>query len=1107
MENPTDDSTDLSVGDSVTVTVTENSVILEQQIVVTNPAALQHKRLIATAELEQLLCNPNALATVAGLVLPAADSWTIGFHDLTSLPKPNTDDAVKPMSVCIATEDIVGPVRNGGIGTTYAALAEGLAAQGHNTTILYLRGQDIETGTLEQWVDHYAARGVKFVPVPNYAQRDGIQTGSDRWMRAPYNMLRYLIDNPIDIVHVSEWRGSSYLCLLAKRQGLAFKDTLFVVKTSSPWMWNRLYGSHPLDRVEDLAKINAEIRSVEMADMVIGGSLHLLQWMLSQGYRVPRSRTFVQPNYVRFDHLKTLIGKRNIPYATRIPITEIVFFGRLEARKGLLTFCQAINRLLREDVRLPETISFMGKPGAKLPGRPNQTILEFIEDETKDWPVKVQILTEFQQQQAIEYLLGDSRLAVMPSTIENSSMAVYEAAICKIPFVASSVGGTPELVHRDDRAAVLCDPHPIPLAEKIQEAIDLGGFIARASFDNDYNVDSWHNFHRDLSRGLRHQLGESQLTANAKPVLPSVCACIYYVGDQDALRETLASLKAQDALPDEVLIAVDAPKMSAMDEAREVANSSGLSCAVISTFDEDVGLSFNTLTQEAKQDFLLFLWAGTKLHPHALKFLCNISVRSSADLLNFFYRHVDATRPEGPHPLKAHILGSLSEDFFRTDLTPQPLFVNREAYLRVGGFTSDYRVLGYDSEFLSKAQLSGLHCETALIELASVPMLSQQWLNKMCYDQAVSHFRAIRPQLANAPLAIRDLLLMAKGLNSRPPGKGKKAPAAEAPKAVTSNTAFSRMLRSIGAIEEPVPVAPPAPAIKAAPVNRPIATAVQKARPNRSNSNLIDLFEEALDISTAKENSNKPTPPRAAYRKTAKSSGPKKVETFSGPSSRLLYVRDGAICGWATNYDEPDKILKIEAVNNGKLIAEAIADRKLDLPRHMGFPEIQSRGFLVEPFARRTREPQIIDLRIAGTDQYVARNLEIYAPAASIDSSPYQGYCDPTNDGILHGWVWNRERPDERLDVAVFIDDQFAARLHADIFREDLASSSIGTGEHSFRLSLRSEPRERTIDVVIAQNGLRLRYSPLLLKAKTFTAIESPIAKLGRNISAFFNKA
>ena len=187
-------------------------------------------------ETEELLCLAPPRGQLEDIQSHDPDAWSRSYPSLCDLrASPGSAQSIR---VCIATEEIVGPIRNGGIGTTYACLAETLAGTGIDTTILYLRGADVENGTVEQWIEHYEEKGVKFAPVPNYAGIDRLYTGADRWLQASYNMMRYLIDNPMDVVHVSEWRGSAYLSLLAKRQGIAFDDTLFIVKASSPWLWN-----------------------------------------------------------------------------------------------------------------------------------------------------------------------------------------------------------------------------------------------------------------------------------------------------------------------------------------------------------------------------------------------------------------------------------------------------------------------------------------------------------------------------------------------------------------------------------------------------------------------------------------------------------------------------------------------------------------------------------------------------------------------------------------------------------------------------------------------------------------------------------------------------
>jgi glycosyltransferase involved in cell wall biosynthesis len=433
-----------------------------------------------------------------------------------SFPSLNSIAAVpgrtaRPLKVCIATEDIVGPIRNGGIGTTYTHLAFLLADAGHDVTILYLRGEHSEGESIDRWVDWYAERKVRFVPVemPEHAHAEAA-----RWLRPMFALYEALKKKHYDLVHVSEWRGSAYYALLAKRQGLAFHDTLFCVKTSSPWLWNREYGLAPITDASDLTKIYAERRSVELADIVIGGSRHLLGWMLEHGYKLPEGRTFVQPNVTIPVELPPGLEENRPVAGTRVPINEFVFFGRLEARKGLDVFCEAVHLLMAQGVTLPK-ITFMGKVGTRIPGHLDMTIKDYIAAQAQGWATEWQILDTFDQAEALTYLHGPGRLAVMPSQIENSSLAVYETTHHRIPFLASNRGGNPELVAEDHQAEVLVEPHPVPLSERLRETLERGGFVAAPSFDNDTNLGIWRNFHANVST-IIHAAREEQERADKR---------------------------------------------------------------------------------------------------------------------------------------------------------------------------------------------------------------------------------------------------------------------------------------------------------------------------------------------------------------------------------------------------------------------------------------------------------------------------------------------------------------------------------------------------------------------------------------------------------------
>jgi glycosyltransferase involved in cell wall biosynthesis len=1035
---------------------------------------------LGSSIVEDILCRPSPLGSIVDLVPHAAHAWSIEYPGLSALPR--FEGEPERLRICIATEDIVGPVRNGGIGTTYAALAEVLGKLGHDVTVLYLQGEFVENGTLEHWIEHYAAKDVRFVPVPNYARMDRFRVGGDRWLQAPYNMLKFLLEHPMDVVHVSEWRGSGYLSLLAKRQGLAFQDTLFVVKTSSPWLWNRLYGSHLLDRPDDLAKMHAERRSVELADMVIGGSLHLLRWMHSQGYAVPQARTFVQPNVATYERLSGLVNRRAGKVGSRLPVDEIVFFGRLESRKGLVVFIQAIKRLLRQGKPLPKKISFMGKPGERLHARMNQDIVEYIQSETAAWPTKVEILSEFQQYEALEYLLDGNRLAVMPSLIENSSLAVYEAAICGVPFVASNSGGTPELVATDDWPHVLCDPHPIPLAEKICEAMERGGYVAAPSFDNDLNLEQWRRFHLDLGRGLLEHL----LPRIPRGLTPSskVSVCVYHADTEKKLAATLASIKAQEQEADEIWIAVDTDDEGALARARKIAGEAGVTANVVPAFDFDAGQAFNHLAERSEAEFVFFLWAGATIDPAALRTLTDIASSSGADVVNYFFRVTHDAKTGIRDYLNVNILGSVAQTFFRTDITAMPFLVRRRVFAELGGFTSDYRALSHDHEFVAKAQLSGIRCETALLELGTVPAWDEEWLEAKCYDQAVSQFRTIRPELAATPLALRELLLMAKGLQRSSWRRGRPA------------VAKATELGPVGGL-----LKGPQKRNKTLPPSE--AAAARRARAGVARTgNGLDIVPAAAvwamdrPAASAAEARSRVSDPRPA----APKAGPRIarlhwLSTVEGQrfTGRLFGVHRGIVYGVVRNEDKLKEPVDVEVVVDGTVsrIVQANAPPHTILPAS---GDHKNHGFSFPVWnwlgSRWRRKARDIVLRVRGTDVEIGE-LSVMPRATQLAEAGLEGHCDIV-DTAVRGWVWAPDHPDHQVDVSVFIDGRFLARTTAGVIREDLRAANIGTGAYGFSIWVPAQLRSgapHDLEVMATETGVLLRRGRVKLGGGTATFV------------------
>ena len=214
---------------------------------------------------------------------PAAPTPTPAPHDLRSrvfppLPLPSGPPRARPARVCIASFDFVGPVKNGGVGTAFTSLGEALAAAGHEVTLLYLPGKWCENRTLDYWIEYYAKKHIRFVPMPD----SGLPIETTWHTAKAYEAYLWLQQHPFDVIHFSEWKGPGYFCLRAKHQDLAFANTLLCVHTHGPTLWHKLSNAEYVTHPADLEADYLERRSARLADVLVSPSQYLLRWMLQQ---------------------------------------------------------------------------------------------------------------------------------------------------------------------------------------------------------------------------------------------------------------------------------------------------------------------------------------------------------------------------------------------------------------------------------------------------------------------------------------------------------------------------------------------------------------------------------------------------------------------------------------------------------------------------------------------------------------------------------------------------------------------------------------------------------------------------------------------------------
>jgi glycosyltransferase involved in cell wall biosynthesis len=607
--------------------------------------------------------------------------------------------------VCIASNGLLGPVRNGGIATLYMGLAQALIADGHHVTYLYTGGAYTETDPVEYWVARHAEGGLKVVPLPEAR----IRVGNASEIQTSYLTYQWLREHDdFDVIHFHEWRGNGYYSLLAKHQGLAFDRATLCVGAHSPSAWNKQGNHEFLDHITDLEVDFLERQSVALADVLVSSSRYMLEYLAARGWDLPPDRR-VLPNLLPASALAPPRGPGPHPAGDR-PIEELVFFGRLEGRKGLALFCDALDRLAARAPR-PFRATFLGKDGSIA----GESGLGYVHRRCRDWPFPWQAITGLDNAQALDYLGQPGRLAVLPSLMDNSPLAVHECLLAGIPFLASEVGGIPELVRPEDRAAALFPPRAAALAQRLAAALDRPAARARPAFDEAAGRRAWLDWHREAARprGASERAGTPADAADR----PRVSVCIPHFNRPDHLSQALESLRAQDYPDFEVIVVDDGstlPRALAYLESL-APEFAARGWRIVRQENRYPGAARNHAARHAGGEYLLFMDDDNVAKPHEISRFVQVATRTGADILTCFAEVIrgDDANPANqvPDSLWPFLGASLTIGAFYNCFGDTNALVRRDAFAAIGGFTEDYGYNHEDKELYIRAVLKGLRLE------------------------------------------------------------------------------------------------------------------------------------------------------------------------------------------------------------------------------------------------------------------------------------------------------------------------------------------------------------------------------------------------------------
>jgi glycosyltransferase involved in cell wall biosynthesis/GT2 family glycosyltransferase len=641
------------------------------------------------------------------------------------------------MRVCIVTADITGPIRNGGIGSAYYSLARLLADAGHHVTVLYALGAHSEQRRIGHWVRQYRTWNITFVPMPTPSGPD-LKGGVH--VRTAWAVYRWLAGRAFDVVHFHEWRGIGFYALHARRQGLCLRNTITVVGSHSPSLWHKEGMNELPSGVDDVELDFLERESVAMADVLWSPSRHMVQWMEAHGWQLPKRR-FLQQYVMRERATAT-------PRA-RHAVREFCFFGRLETRKGLDLFCAAVNRLVASGV-VPERVTFLGKV-ATVDGVESG---EYIARQAAGWRMPWQIISTFDRGGAMEYLRGEGRLAVLPSRLDNLPYTVLECLGARVPFVASTIGGIPEMVHADDHEGVLFALRPDALAQVLARALQHGLKPARFAIAPERTDRGWLTFHASLTRQARAE------RPHANRRKPLVSVCITHHERPALLEQALDSIRRQTYPHFEVIVVDDGserPETLAALEALEP-EFTEKGWAIIRQPNRYPGAARNAAARRARGKYLVFMDDDNCAKPHELDTFVHAAQASGADIVTCFLDVFRGSAPPKGRPLHrwSFIGGSLGVGLMRNCFGDTNSLIRADVYRALGGMTEDYGIGCEDWEFFAKAAVKGYRI--SVVPDALVWYRSSATGVQNTTPSHANRLRALRPYMDASPGSLRSAL-------------------------------------------------------------------------------------------------------------------------------------------------------------------------------------------------------------------------------------------------------------------------------------------------------------------------------------------------------------
>jgi glycosyltransferase involved in cell wall biosynthesis len=319
------------------------------------------------------------------------------------------------LRIALVSREYPPAVRSGGIGTYTEKTARALAALGH------------EVHVFTEGTSHVPSSEDSLVHLHRLPEVGG-RPDEQRVIRRAWAVAGALWRiGPCDVVQACEWDAEAVIYSLRRR-------SILVTRLATPaYVVNRLNGSPARAKVRAAAVGRLERFQTRRSDHVISPSLALAN-LVTTDWKLDPRRVSVVPTGIEMPSAAVAAPPRG--FAGR---KYVLYFGRLETRKGVKTWIDALARVLAEDAQLwavfaGQDLGMLGTPFTEYARLRLGPLME-----------RVAFFPRLPHAELFPLVAG-AALVVMPSIWESLANACLEAMALGRPVVATTGSGFSEVI-------------------------------------------------------------------------------------------------------------------------------------------------------------------------------------------------------------------------------------------------------------------------------------------------------------------------------------------------------------------------------------------------------------------------------------------------------------------------------------------------------------------------------------------------------------------------------------------------------------------------------------------------------------------------------------